>query len=155
MKKLLIALFATFGVLAPATILAAPVSQLSASVKKYGGFKPGHQFTLRVVDKDVDKIAGSVPNEIPNFKEGNKIEFTIGKKGELTARDGVWVKYDDGSKGKNRYQRTGSRPTKLTSHATIYKDKKGTPTSGKLVFNIVSFDNILPMPYEVTYRLKK
>lgn len=155
MKKLLIALFATCGVLAPVAMQAAPASQLSRSAKTYGGFEPGYQFTLRVVDKDVEKIGGSVPNEIPDFDEGNKIKFTIGKKGQLTARDEVWLKLEDGGVSKNKYERIGSRPTKLTSYATIYKDKKGNPVKGKLVFRITSFDNIIPMSYEVTYRLKR
>lgn len=155
MKKLLIALFATCGVLAPLAIQAAPVSQLSYSGKKYGGFKPGDQFVLRVTDRDVEQVAGSVPNEIPNFREGDKVKFTIGKKGQLTARDGVWIKLEDGSRSKNKYERIGSRPTKLTSYATIYKGQKGKATGGKLIFRITSFDNFFPLPYEVTYRLKK
>ena len=155
MKNLLIALFATCGVLAPVAVQAAPVSQLSRSVKKYGGFKAGQQFTFRISDKDVEKITGSVPNEIPNFREGEKVKFTIGKKGQLTARDGVWIPLEDGHRYRKEYERIGRPPTKLTRYATIYKDWKGRPTQGKLVFRITSFDNFFPMPYEVTYRLRK
>ncbi|RYD18808.1 MAG: hypothetical protein EOP88_21305 [Verrucomicrobiaceae bacterium] len=154
MKKLLIALFATCSALAPVALQAAPVSQLSHSVKKYGGFESGYQFTLRVTDKDVDRVAGSVPNEIPNFREGDKVKFTIGKKGQLTARDSVFIKLEDSSRSKNKYERIGSRPTKLTSYATIYKGSKGQATGGKLIFRITSFDNFIPLSYQVTYRLK-
>lgn len=155
MKKLLIALCATCGVLAPAATQAAPASQLSRSVKKYGGFKPGYQFTLRVTDKDVDKVAGSLPGEIPNFREGDKIKFTIGKRGQLIARDEVWIPLEDGSRKGNDYERLGSRPTKLTSIAYIDKNGSGEPVKGEMTFRITSFKNFFPLTYQVTYELKK
>lgn len=155
MKNLLIALVTTCGILAPAAIQAAPVSQLSRSVKKYGGFKPGYQFTLRVTDKDVDKIGGDVPNEVPSFREGAKIKFTIGKKGQLMAREGVWIGFEDGSSDGNDYEKIGSNPTKLSSYAYIDKNGNGKAAKGELVFRITSFDNIIPMTYQVRYKLKK
>ncbi|RYD39483.1 MAG: hypothetical protein EOP85_15870 [Verrucomicrobiaceae bacterium] len=136
-------------------VQAAPVSQLSRSVKKYGGFKPGYKFTLRVTDKDVVKPFGDVPNEVPSFREGAKINFKIGPKGQLTAREGVWINFEDGSKDGNDYERIGSRPTKLTSYAYIDKNGSGKAAKGEMIFRITSFDNVLPVSYEVRYKLKK
>ncbi len=155
MKNLLIALFVTCGVLAPVAAQAAPASQLSRSTKKYGGFKPGMTFKLRVTDRDVDRIAGSVPGEIPDFKKGDVIKFTIGKKGQLMGRDGIWIKFDDGSKKGNDYVRYGSNPSKLTSIAYIDKNGAGEPVKGTMRFTITDFSNFFPLKYQVTYKLKK
>jgi hypothetical protein len=132
-----------------------PVSKTSHFAKRYGGFKPGDQFTLRVTDKDVIKTFGDVPNEVPSFREDAKIRFTIGKRGQLTAREGVYIPLEDGSGDGNRYERIGSNPTKLTSIAYIDKNGNGKAAKGKLTFTITSFDNIFPMRYQVIYTLKK
>lgn len=155
MRNLLTALFVTCAALVPATVQAAPASQISRSIKKYGDFKPGYQFTLRVTDRDVVKLGGSLPGEIPNFRKGDKIKFTIGDKGQLKGPDGLKIDFDDSSKKRNDYVKIGSNPLKLTSVGYISKDSNRKPVKGKITFTITSFDHFLPMKYLVTYTLKK
>ncbi len=154
MKNILTLIIFCCGVTFP-TATAAPVSKTSHFAKMYGGFTPGYKFTLRVTDKEIIRVAGDVPNEVPNFKEDTKIKFTIGKKGQLTAREKLYIPLENGSQDGNVYEKFGSNLTKLTSTAYIDKNGSGNPVKGKLTFTITSFDNIFPLRYQVIYTLRK
>jgi hypothetical protein len=84
MKNLLLKTIAICAILLP-------VNQ--AGAKNYGGFKPGETFTLKLDYRTSVKAVGTlvtdkqpIPAGIPNFKVGSKVEFTIGKNGQLTAK---------------------------------------------------------------------
>ena len=84
MKQLLIRSIACCAVLLPLA---------EAGAKTYGGFKPGDKFTFTVNYRTSNKTVGTVTKEnvpvpagIPDFKLGSKVTFTIGPKGQLTAK---------------------------------------------------------------------
>lgn len=84
MKSLLIRSIACCAVLLPLA---------TAQAKTYGGFKPGDTFNLKLDYRTSIKEVGSVvtdkqpiPAGIPKFKVGATVKFTIGKKGQLTAK---------------------------------------------------------------------
>ncbi|RYD48475.1 MAG: hypothetical protein EOP85_03450 [Verrucomicrobiaceae bacterium] len=155
MKNLLIALFVSSAALVPATVHSAPASQTSRSEKKYGGFKAGDKFTLRVTDVDIVKIGGKRPDDIPHFNKGDRIRFTIGKKGQLTGSKDIRLDFDDSTRKRNDYEKIRSNPTKLSGFGYINKTQAGNALRGKLTFTIVSFDNFFPTRYRVTYTLKR
>lgn len=83
MKSLLIRSIACCAVLFP----------LVTQAKTYGGFKPGDKFTFTVNYRASNKTVGTVTKEnvpvpagLPDFKLGKKVTFTIGPKGQLTAK---------------------------------------------------------------------
>lgn len=84
MKHLLLQTIACCAVLLPFT---------RAEAKTYGGFNPGDKFTLTVNYRISNKTVGGVtkekvpvPKGMPDFKLGKKVTFTIGPKGQLTAK---------------------------------------------------------------------
>ena len=85
MKSFLLQAIACAAILFPAVNLDA---------KTFGGLKPGKTFTFTVNYRTSSKTTGTVttqnakiPDGIPKFKLGSKVTFTIGKKGELIAKD--------------------------------------------------------------------
>lgn len=84
MKQLLLQAIACCAVLLPFS---------QADAKTYGGLKPGQTFTFTVNYKVSSKTVGlvtkqdvAVPAGVPNFKLGSKVTFTVGPKGQLTAK---------------------------------------------------------------------
>lgn len=84
MKSLLIRFVACCAVLLPLA---------RAEAKTYGGFKPGDKFTFTVNYRVSNKTVGGVtqtnvpvPAGMPDFKLGKKVTFTIGRKGQITAK---------------------------------------------------------------------
>ena len=84
MKQLLLQTIACCAVLLPFS---------QAEAKTYGGLVPGQKFTFTVNYKTSSKTVGAVTKEdvavpagIPDFKPGSKVTFTVGPKGQLTAK---------------------------------------------------------------------
>ncbi|RYD49424.1 MAG: hypothetical protein EOP85_01650 [Verrucomicrobiaceae bacterium] len=156
MRTLLPAIVIACGALLPvATVHAAPASQLGEfAAKKFGGFKAGYKFKLKVTDVTVVSTLAKAPKGVPVFKKGSKIPFKIGKKGELTAPKKVKIPFDSTTATINEYLKRGSDPKKLTSTARITKDSKGKASLGSMTFVILAGSPI-PTPYQVTYTLGK
>lgn len=157
MKHLFTSLIISCAALLPvATVNATPVNKVTSfGAKTYGGFKAGYKFNLKVAEVTVIKTAGNVPKSIPKFKKGEKISFTIGAKGQLTAPKKVNIAFKGVSANINEYLTTGKDPMKLTSSGRIVKNPKGKPTEGVLNFNINTLSGFVPNSYQVSYTLEK
>lgn len=84
MKPFILQCLACAAVLLPFT---------QAEAKTFGGLTTGKTFTFTVNYRTSSKTTGmvttdnvAIPEGIPKFKLGSKVTFTIGKKGELTAK---------------------------------------------------------------------
>ena len=115
-----------------------PIAQAQAvepAAKKYGDFKPGDTFTMTV--SNATEI-GQRPSGFPQFKKGQKVKFTIGAKGQLTA-PGFSINFEpDGtSKNENYYDNATASTTTLVHQAVVRT--KGTP----------------PKPYFINLALRK
>lgn len=156
MKSLLTTLVIACGIVIPATLQAAPVSQISSfATKTYGKFKPGYSFSLKVSEVTVIKTSGNVPSSIPKFKKGQKITFKIGSKGELTGPNKVKIAFKGTSANINEYLSPSKDPLKLTSSGRIVRDTKNRASQGVITFNINTFKNFVPSSYQVSYTMKK
>lgn len=130
---------------------------VNASAKEYGDFTPGQTFTLTVVDKsskrytfwDTDKV--SVPGDVPNYAVGSKVKFTIGKRGQLTARDGLYLRYFYEDDGKNYY---GSETAPDSNTGKVSKGANVPAKSISLRFVRVQPDWFGTKTTIVTYKLR-
>lgn len=168
MKTLLTALIVCFGTVLPHAhaqqVDAAPaVSSTDFKKKKnYGGLDPGKSFKLEAGEPVIIKGSNpfdskrikKAPKGVPNFKEGKKIKFKIGKKGELTG-PGFKMKLDRKSISdvSNLYT-SGLDPKNSSiqpSTAIVYKNFKGKPTGIALSFYKVQVKGTTPTVYTVNY----
>ncbi len=157
MRNLLPTIVVACGALLPvATVQAAPASQLSEfAAKTFGGFKAGYKFTLKVKEVTTIATSGKPPGSIPKFKKGEKINFKIGNKGELTGPKKVKIKFQGVSANINEYSSIGKDPLKLSSSGRISKGTTGKPEQGVITFNINTLSGFTPNSYQVSYTLEK
>lgn len=149
----------TTSALLAAAALALPALPTMVSAKEYGDFKPGYTFTKRVIDVDTvrysmwDTDEGvSIPGDVPNYRQGSRVKFTIGKKGHLTARDGLKLEYLYERNGRNYYG-DEDFPDKFDSGSVRKRDND---TAGKVRLKFVRIDWSWTgrEVTEVTYTLK-
>ena len=108
-----------------------------ADAAPYGGLGPGKSFTLTVTERvstrklnDGKTKNAAVPEGIPDYKIGQKVEFTIGKNGKLTAK-GLSLPFKSANSSTNRYDKPASNETNT---AGVTKNAKGKPTAVALKF---------------------
>ena len=151
MKKLL------FQALACAAVLL-PFSQVQA--KTYGGFRPGKTFTFTVQEVVSIKAVGfnkpvkaPIPAGVPKFKKGQKVKFTIGAKGQLTAT-GLSIPYkaDGGSANVYSVVKTGANPS--TNLAQVFKNTRSRPIGVALTFVRGKYSGFTTTTNSVTYTLR-
>ena len=142
-----------------------PFTQVQAGPgagKLYGDFAAGKQFTLTVTDVTVGKaslsggtVSAKVPSGVPNFKEGNKVKFKIGKKGELTGK-GFSIAFVTGSGVSNAYaDKVKSGSFTLPDIAIVYKNSTTLQPEGvALTFLKVTGSGFNTTTYTVTYTLE-
>lgn len=118
--------------------------------KTFGGFTSGKKFTFTVQEmtssqttgtKVKDKVA--VPEGIPKFKPGQKVSFTIGKKGELTG-PGFSIALLNSSSNANSYAKLPSSKTVSPNGAAVFKDAKGNPVAATMTFYQYRISNYTP-----------
>lgn len=107
-------------------LCAALASTATVQAKTYGGYKPGRTFELKVVERSsVKKTAFDkdknqpIPSGIPNFKKKQVVKFTIGKKGQLTAK-GMSIGYETKISRGNYYE-SGESSYSKDYNAYVYK----------------------------------
>lgn len=150
MKTLLSILALACGTLLAATSSqAAPVSQLGNFAKKFGNFKAGDQFSLKVKKVTIVSTTGKIPKGIPNFKKGAKINFKIGSKGELKG-PGFSAAFLSAT-GNDHAFHTGKDPFKLITDSRMIKAAGKKPTTGNLSFHLVVLDGFNSNAYQVDY----
>ena len=149
MKKLLLQVIAACSLLLT-------VSQVEA--KTFGGFKKNDKFSLKLDYFTSLKEVGTVftdkqpiPAGVPKFKPGSKVEFTIGKKGQLTAK-GMSIPF----KGVDTLVRIGDvlyeSPEDM---ARIGKSAKGKPVMLGIDFKRTEVKAGVTTTYRVYYSFVK
>ncbi len=129
--------------------------------KNYGGLNPGKKFSFNVEEAIIAKasLTGSkriktAPKGIPNYKEGNKVKFKIGKKGELIG-PGFKMKLLKGgvSAISNSYSSVAKNNGSTVSPnvATVYKNAKGKPIAVALTFYKIEIKGYQTATYSATY----
>jgi hypothetical protein len=132
MKQLLLQTIACCAVLLP-------FSQLEA--KTYGGFKPGKTFTMTVEEKITAKTVGTkvlknvpVPAGVPNYKKGQRVKFTIGAAGQLTAK-GMSIPFKEDGGSANVYNKVVTTGAPKADTGEVFKTATNKPTNVALMFN--------------------
>ncbi len=124
-----------------------PLSQVQAAGapgKTYGGFASGKKFkfTVSEVISAQATLTGAskkvpVPKGIPKFKKGQKVQFKIGKKGQLTG-PGFQLPFKSDGGSANVYVTVVTKKNPKGNVGTVYKGqtKKGAikPTGVALSF---------------------
>ena len=157
MKTLLLPLIAGCGVLLPLTQLHAA----EVAGETFGGFAAGKEFTLTVTERVSIKTVGShvtrhaaVPNGMPDFHKGRKVNFTIGKKGQLKAV-GISIAFQTGKSRINFYSNNPNGFSSQGEAATVTKTvKRDRPTGATLTFYQFRFSGFRPITNSVSYVLE-
>ncbi len=133
-----------------------------AGGKLYGDFAAGKKFTLTVTDVTVGKaslsggtVSAKVPSGVPNFKEGDKVTFKIGKKGELTGK-GFSIAFRTGSGVSNAYaDKVKKGSLTLPDIGIVYKNSTTLEPEGvALNFFKVTGSGFNTATYSITYTLE-
>ncbi|MEO5914370.1 MAG: hypothetical protein ABIS50_09070 [Luteolibacter sp.] len=108
--------------------------------KTFGGFAAGKKFTLTVQEATSTKSVGTnvdnkvpVPEGIPKFKVGQKIAFTIGKKGELTGPN-FSIALLNSTTNANSYAKQPTQKTVSPIIGSVFKDSSGKPVATTMTF---------------------
>jgi len=142
MKTLFTALALACGALLTTTAAhAQPSSQLAdfAKAKTFGNFKAGDTFSLKITNVTILSSDKKPPKGAPTkWKKGNKIKFTITKKGEISAAGMKPVPYlsVDGA-GLHMFRKSKS-PYDLISTVRMAKLPGKKVTKGDAVFQLVN-----------------
>ena len=156
MKKLL------FPILAAGAALL-PVSSLRAADPSttYGGFTPGQTFTMTVTNATSVRTKGTdadrnvpVPDAWPDLKEGDSLEFVIGKNGQLTG-PGFSITYKSEKERINFYSNNPSFSSPRGESAVITKNYLDKPNVVRLTFFKLHFSGFIPITNTVTYKLER
>jgi hypothetical protein len=136
MKNIIIRLIAIFGMLVIAT------SSNAAGVpgKNFGGFKPGKKFRFTVKQVISTQSVGTkvkpkvpVPEGIPKFRKGQRVDFKIGKSGELKG-SGFAIAFVESTDTTNSYAKLPTSKTLSPNSASVFKDSKGKPVAATMTF---------------------
>lgn len=106
-----------------------------------GGLKPGTSFKLTVITRSSIKISqlktdlhAPIPSEIPDFKKGQHVKFTIGSNGQLKAdRMSIPIVFADSFSNFYLKERRVNSST-IGSSGSLEKRKKTIPTKLILTF---------------------
>lgn len=143
-------------------VCAVALLPLPSIAKDIGPFKPGDTFTLTVKKVESTKQTGyfgaetkaPLPANVPKLKKGQKIRFTIGKKGQLLAKK---IKADYAHSDNKRVEYNSFDDSKPNITFTVnceldLKNKK--PTGGTLSFFHSNFTGADPKFRTVRVTLK-
>ncbi len=156
MKTNLLPIVISLGTLLPFTMAQA----VENPGKLYGGLAPGTTFTLKVTDASTSRTEGEnirkgvpIPNGIPEFKEGQRVKFTIGDAGQLEGA-GFSVTYNTREERLNLYSNKPSWKSPNGEAATVSKTSTNKPKGASLTFYKFKFSGFIPVTTTVTYLLE-
>ena len=148
------------------TVVAAlllPILSTEASAKKYGDFKPGYTFTLRVEkvsSVEATGIPGSgttkkvgIPDGLPKFRKGQKVRFRIGSRGQLIFK-GAKIPFLEDVGYSNLYRRTKPMSLAATDDGQVIKTKKNKAEAVFLNFTRRSGGPGRTVTYSLSYTLR-
>jgi len=135
-----------------------PFSQSQAATT-YGGFAPGKTFSFKVKTRISKALVGfstkpktvAVPSDIPDYKLGQKITFTIGAKGQLIAKDGLLLPFKSDAGTANAYYIKPDSKHPQGDIGQVFKTPKNKPTAVHLLFVRVKVSGTSPTTTTVDY----
>jgi hypothetical protein len=101
-----------------------PAQAVEPAAGKYGAFKPGETFTL-TVSSAVN--VGTRPNDFPDFKEGQKVKFKIGPKGQLIGPKFTINFEPEGTSKNETYYDNADKNTTTLVHQAVVRSKGSSP----------------------------
>ena len=136
-----------------------PLSSLQA--RTFGGFEPQKKFKLTVTKVTSVKRTGStveagaaIPAGIPNYRLAQRVKFTIGNRGELTAR-GLNLAFKNGNRNVNNYLNPVSASSLDAQGAGCFKTATGQPASMLITYQKVEGTGSSITIYNVSYQLRR
>jgi hypothetical protein len=152
MKPRILSILACAAALLPFTPLEA---------RTFGGFEPTKKFKLTVKKVTSVKRTGfavipdaPIPAGIPDYALGEKVRFTIGRRGELKAL-GLNIAFKNGNRNVNNYLNQITLSTPDVQGAGIGKSVTGQPKNMIINYQKVETPESSPVIYNVSYILKK
>jgi hypothetical protein len=154
MKTLLLKMIVCGAALLPFT----QVQAAGPASKSFGGFAPGKTFSFKVKTRISKALVGfgtkaktvAVPGDVPDYKLGQKITFTIGAKGQLTAKDlSLPYKSDGGTAVAYYIKPDSSHPQ--GDIGQVFKTLTNRPTGAHLLFVRVKVNGTTPTTTTVDY----
>ena len=146
-----------------AAALLLPILSTTASAKKYGGFKTGYTFTLRVKkvsSVEATGIPGSgttkkveIPDGLPKFRKGQKVRFKIGRRGKLVFK-GAKIPFREDAGYSNLYRRAEPMSVAATDDGQVIKTKKNKAEAVFLNFTRLSGGPGKTVTYSLSYTLR-
>jgi hypothetical protein len=157
MKHLLLKLLLCSAVLIPVTQARAA----DPAAKTFGGFTPGAKFTLKVSKVESTKLQNFVstpcpiPAGIPKFKKGQKVVFTVGKKGEWTCT-GMSLSFVKDEGPSNNYIKHNSANFN-DDEADVFKDTLKKAVGADIFLHKETHGSLgtIPVVYTVKYNFGK
>ena len=153
MKNPLLTLTLIFGT----TLL--PLSPLQA--RTYGGFEPLKKFKLTVTKVTSVKRTGltlqtdaAIPAGIPSYLLGQRVKFTIDRRGGLTAR-GLNLAFKNGNRNVNNYLNPVTASNTDVQGAGIGKTATGQPANMIINYQKVEGTGSSIAIYNVSYQLRR
>ncbi|RYD85139.1 MAG: hypothetical protein EOP84_03440 [Verrucomicrobiaceae bacterium] len=142
MKNIVASIIVALAAVAPVSSLqASPVGKTTQFASKtFGGFAVGKKFSLKVTalsassataTGSVTKVA--VPAGMPKFKKGQRVNFTIGKKGELKG-PGFSIPYNTATDYSNTYLVKPTAKKPKADMAVLRKEINQKVTAATLSF---------------------
>lgn len=135
--------------------------QAADSVATFGGFAAGKTFTMTVTERESYKTKGDnadqnvpVPDDMVNFKKGQRVTFVIGRNGQLKG-PGFSIRYETEQDQVNTYSNNPSVNSPEGKSAAVSKTPRDKPKVVRLTFYRVKFSGNTPITNTVTYKMEK
>jgi hypothetical protein len=136
-----------------------PLSSLQA--RTYGGFEPFKRFKLTVTKVTSVKRTGltlqtdaAIPAGIPSYRLGERVKFTIGRRGGLTAR-GLNLAFKNGNRNVNNYLNPVTAGSLNIQAAGVSKTATGQPANMIINYQKVEGTGSSIAIYNVSYQLRR
>ncbi len=136
-----------------------PLSSLQA--RPFGGFEPLKKFKLTVTKVTSVKRAGgtvqtnaAIPAGIPDYRLAQRVQFTIGRRGELKAR-GLNIAFKNGNRNVNNYLTPVTASNLDVQGAGIGKGVTGQPINMIINYQKLEGTGSSIVIYNVSYLLKR
>ena len=151
MKQLLLQSIACCAVLLPFS---------QAQAKTYGDFAPGKTFTYTVDQVISVKAVGfstavkaAVPADVPKLRKGQRVKFTIGARGQLTAT-GLSIPFKSDGGSANVYSKVTVGLVTKADTGEVFKSPQNKPTGVVLNFVRTKYAGFSSTVNTVTYSFK-
>jgi len=148
--------FITLALIASATLLIST----TAEAKRYGGFKVGDRFQMKVVSVESTSQTGysgtpapaAIHSQAAKYRKGQVLKFRIKARGRLTAK-GIRIAFAHASRKEVEFNSSTPGTVAVTQNAAILM-KKGKPSRCTISIFISDTSGVDPVNSTVVYMLK-